>query len=572
MFKKGLNTKIIIVIIITLLIGFGIQVLINIQKEYVDLNEQSARKLSLLSSSIIKSIQNNMVEGRADIAHRLIEDMKTGFEIEGLQIIRDNGREAFGDYDTINDVIKRLESKGKDANQDALNDIKRFRTIIKVEKERGAIRKGAGLMEADPRTKTVLETGKELSYYERVGDKELHIYLKPIVNDGRCYRCHGSEHSLRGVLRIVASMSEINKKVAENRNSALFTSFLTIIVIGVILRTSINRLVIIPINKIIETLKVVASGEITKEIRVESNDEIGELGRWFNEMSKNIALVEIFKQIQDTINKISIAANEITAVASQQEKGESEHAVSINEITSTVEELSSSSKQVNEKAESVADQSKDTLKIAYDGQKAVSSTIEEMNDIKEKVGLIAESILNLSEQAQQIGQIISALNTISEQTNMLALNASIEAARAGEHGKGFAVVAAEVRKLADLSQKSTGKIEALIKEIQSATNSTVMATEEGSKSVDTGVKRVLQAGDTINTAISTTKDTVDAVQEIAIASRQQSLAIEQVSEAMGDINRRMKQTVTSANEMLHAAESLNLLGKELQKMVGKYKF
>ncbi len=571
MFKKRLNIKIITVIIITLLIGFGFHLLINIQSEYADMHEQSTKKSSLLASSIIKSIQNNMIEGRADIARRVIEDLKTGYEIENLQIIKNNNTEAFTDYDTINEVIKRLESKGKDVDSETAGEIRRFYSLIKDEKEKGMIRKGA-VKEPDPRVRSVFDSGKELSYIDKTGGKELHIYLKPIFNDGRCYKCHGSDHSLRGVLRIATSMTEINKRVAENRNRALAISLITIFIIGIILRTAINRVVIIPISKIVETLKAVASGDLTKEINIDSEDEVGELSKWFNRMSKNIPLVEIFKQIRDSINKTSIAANEITAVATQLEKGETEQAASVNEITATVEELSTSARQVNEKAESVSDQSKNALKIAYEGQKAVSATIEEMNNIKEKVEKIAEDILNLSEQTQQIGTIINTVNTISEQTNMLALNASIEAARAGEHGKGFAVVAAEVRKLADLSQKSTAKIETLIREIQAATNSTVMATEEGSKSVDAGVKKVLQAGDTITSVISTTKETYDSVQGIAIASRQQSLAIEQVSEAMTDINQRMKQTVASSNEMLQAAESLSVLGKELQEMVSKYKF
>jgi methyl-accepting chemotaxis protein len=570
-FKKRLNIKIITVIIITLLIGFGFHLLINIQSEYADMHEQSTKKSSLLASSIIKSIQNNMIEGRADIARRVIEDLKTGYEIENLQIIKNNNTEAFTDYDTINEVIKRLESKGKDVDSETAGEIRRFYSLIKDEKEKGMIRKGV-VKEPDPRVRSVFDSGKELSYIDKTGGKELHIYLKPIFNDGRCYKCHGSDHSLRGVLRIATSMTEINKRVAENRNRALAISLITIFIIGIILRTAINRVVIIPISKIVETLKAVASGDLTKEINIDSEDEVGELSKWFNRMSKNIPLVEIFKQIRDSINKTSIAANEITAVATQLEKGETEQAASVNEITATVEELSTSARQVNEKAESVSDQSKNALKIAYEGQKAVSATIEEMNNIKEKVEKIAEDILNLSEQTQQIGTIINTVNTISEQTNMLALNASIEAARAGEHGKGFAVVAAEVRKLADLSQKSTAKIETLIREIQAATNSTVMATEEGSKSVDAGVKKVLQAGDTITSVISTTKETYDSVQGIAIASRQQSLAIEQVSEAMTDINQRMKQTVASSNEMLQAAESLSVLGKELQEMVSKYKF
>ncbi len=572
MFKKRLDIKIIAVIVITLLIGFGIQAFINIQKEYADLYEQTTKKSSLLAGAIIKSIQNNMVEGRADIAHRVFEDLKTGYEIESLEIIKNNGAEAFTDYETINDVIKRLESKGKDINSETLSEIKRFQNIIKDEKEMGNVRKGKGVREVDQRVKGVLETGKELSYHEARGDKELHVFLKPIFNDGRCYKCHGSEYSLRGVLRVTSSMSEINKRVAENRNRILIISLLTILMIGITLRIALNRLVAAPIGKIVETLKAIASGDLTKEVKIESDDEIGELGKWFNRMSKNISLVEIFKRIQDTINQTTTASGQITAIAAQQEKGETDQAASINEITATVEELSSSARQVNERAESVAAQSKDTLKIAHEGQKSVSATIEEMNNIKEKVETIAENILRLSEQAQQIGTIINTVNTISEQTNMLALNASIEAARAGEHGKGFAVVASEVRKLADLSQKSTAKIEALIREIQTATNSTVMATEEGSKSVDAGVKKVLQAGDTITTVITTIKDTVDAFAEITIASRQQSMAIDQVSEAMGDINHRMKQRVAGAHEMQQAAESLNQLGKELQGMVSKYKF
>ncbi len=572
MFKKRLDIKLIAVIVVTLLIGFGIQAFINIKKEHADMYEQTTKKSSLLAGAIIKSIQNNMVEGRADIAHRVFEDLKTGYEIESLEIIKNNGAEAFTDYETINDVIKRLESKGKDADSEALSEIKRFQNIIKDERERGIVRKGKGVREVDQRVKGVLETGKELSYHEARGDKELHVFLKPIFNDGRCYKCHGSEYSLRGVLRITSSMSEINKRVAENRNRILIISLLTILMIGITLRIALNRLVTAPIGKIVETLKAIASGDLTKEVKIESDDEIGELGKWFNTMSKNISLVEIFKRIQDTINQTTTASGQITAIAAQQEKGETDQAASINEITATVEELSSSARQVNERAESVAAQSKDTLKIAHEGQKSVSATIEEMNNIKEKVETIAENILRLSEQAQQIGTIINTVNTISEQTNMLALNASIEAARAGEHGKGFAVVASEVRKLADLSQKSTAKIEALIREIQTATNSTVMATEEGSKSVDAGVKKVLQAGDTITTVITTIKDTVDAFAEITIASRQQSMAIDQVSEAMGDINHRMKQRVAGAHEMQQAAESLNQLGKELQGMVSKYKF
>ena len=108
--------------------------------------------------------------------------------------------------------------------------------------------------------------------------------------------------------------------------------------------------------------------------------------------------------------------------------------------------------------------------------------------LKQRIQIIAELILELSEYIQQIGSIIGLVEDIAEQTNMLALNAAVEAARAGEHGKGFAVVAGEIRKLADESKQATTKIASLINDIQHTTNSTVMATEEGSKEIETGVK------------------------------------------------------------------------------------
>ena len=110
-----------------------------------------------------------------------------------------------------------------------------------------------------------------------------------------------------------------------------------------------------------------------------------------------------------------------------------------------------------------------------------------MLTLKQKVQIIAELILELSDYIQQIGNTVGIVEDIAEQTNMLALNAAVEAARAGEHGKGFAVVAGEIRKLADESKQATTKISSLINEIEQATNSTVMATEEGTKEIESGV-------------------------------------------------------------------------------------
>lgn len=136
----------------------------------------------------------------------------------------------------------------------------------------------------------------------------------------------------------------------------------------------------------------------------------------------------------------------------------------------------------------ITEKANSSIEFSQKEKDAVQANIDKMNTLKQKIKIIAELILELSEHTQQIGDIVGIVEDITEQTNMLALNAAVEAARAGENGKGFSVVAGEIRKLADESKQATAKINSLIKEIQQVTNSTVMATEEGAKEIETGVE------------------------------------------------------------------------------------
>lgn len=153
-----------------------------------------------------------------------------------------------------------------------------------------------------------------------------------------------------------------------------------------------------------------------------------------------------------------------------------------------IEELKNISDEVKTGTESAMLSVEKTLKSAESDRMSVKTNIEKMVVLKQRIQIIAELILELSEYIQQIGSIIGLVEDIAEQTNMLALNAAVEAARAGEHGKGFAVVAGEIRKLADESKQATTKIASLINDIQHTTNSTVMATEEGTKEIESGVR------------------------------------------------------------------------------------
>ena len=204
--------------------------------------------------------------------------------------------------------------------------------------------------------------------------------------------------------------------------------------------------------------------------------------------SREWILNELSKDLQKKENKTQTSTKNILDLAMSQkismEKYETAYAKSIN----NVEKLKSMSYTLKINTKEILNKISTSMQNTDYEKRPVQANIDKMIVLKQRIQIIAELILELSEYIQQIGSIIGLVEDIAEQTNMLALNAAVEAARAGEHGKGFAVVAGEIRKLADESKQATTKISSLINDIQHTTNSTVMATEEGSKEIESGVK------------------------------------------------------------------------------------
>jgi methyl-accepting chemotaxis protein len=194
-----------------------------------------------------------------------------------------------------------------------------------------------------------------------------------------------------------------------------------------------------------------------------------------------------------------------------------------------------------------------------------------MQDIRDKVQAIAQDILALSEQTQQIGEITATVNDIADQSNLLALNAAIEAAKAGEQGKGFAVVAAEVRNLAEQSKQATAKVRLILGDIQKATNAAVLATEQGSRGADTGLGLAQRAGEVIGQLGDAIRQAAQAAQQIAALVHQQSVGMDQIAQAMGEINQATTQFVAGARQSQTAAEGLNALAKQLQLTTERYR-
>jgi methyl-accepting chemotaxis protein len=200
----------------------------------------------------------------------------------------------------------------------------------------------------------------------------------------------------------------------------------------------------------------------------------------------------------------------------------------------------------------------------------VEEAIASLGEIKGQVEGIAENILALSEQMLQIREIITTVGDIAAQSNILALNASVEAARAGEYGKGFAVVAAEVRSLAEQSKQATAQVTAILRDIQDATNTTVMATEEGTKGVDEGVRLAAWAGEAIRRLAGVIEESAQGATQMVAGGRQQASGVEQMAVAMQSINQATVQNLASTREAEKAARELNDLARSLTEIVEQY--
>jgi methyl-accepting chemotaxis protein len=320
-----------------------------------------------------------------------------------------------------------------------------------------------------------------------------------------------------------------------------------------------------------------ASQEIERRMMVEqeqrerlqqANLEIETRAAAEQQQRENLQVILV--QVRDAAGDLSAAVSEILAATTQQATGANEQSAAISQTTTTVDELKTIAEQSVARAQEVAGAARRTVEVSHAGREAVGETIGSMAHIKTRVEGIAENILALSEQTQQVGEIIDTVNDIAAQSNILALNASVEAARAGEYGKGFAVVAVEVRNLAEQSRQATAQVKTILSDIQRATNATVMATEEGTKGVEEGARLAERAGEAIEQLEAVIEESAQAAAQMVAGGRQQATGVEQVAVAMQSINQATVQSLTSTRQAEKAAHNLSGLAHSLAEIVEQH--
>ena len=278
----------------------------------------------------------------------------------------------------------------------------------------------------------------------------------------------------------------------------------------------------------------------------------------------------LLENLVETATNIASVTAELWAATAQQSAGTQQQAASVSEAVATVDEVTQTSEQAALRAKTVAESAQQSVERGRSGRKSVEDAIGAMGTVKDRVEELADSVVALAEQAQAIGEIIATVTEIAEQTNLLALNAAIEAARAGEHGRGFSVVASEIRALADESKKATAQVRKILGDIQKATQSAVMAAEEGTRSTGATIRVVTEAGDSIRALAQTIQEASQAASQIAASAGQQAAGMAQIHQAMRSISDATNQNLASTKQTERATQDLNVLGNRLKELVTSF--
>ncbi|MFO1507565.1 MAG: methyl-accepting chemotaxis protein [Lysobacterales bacterium] len=283
------------------------------------------------------------------------------------------------------------------------------------------------------------------------------------------------------------------------------------------------------------------------------------------------ALRSLVTTINETAVQVATAANETQGTAMQLAEASEHQAQQITSASAAINDMAQSIDQVSRNSAESADVAQRSVKIAANGATIVRQTIQGMDSIRDQIQETSKRIKRLGESSQEIGSIVELINDLSEQTNILALNAAIQAASAGEAGRGFAVVADEVQRLAERASAATRRIETLVQAIQSDTNEAVTSMEQTTSEVVSGARRAEDAGTALGDIEKVSKDLAGLIQGISKAARQQSSVASSISSTMNVVQGITSQTSVGAGQTAESIGNLAQLASDLRRSVADFK-
>lgn len=393
--------------------------------------------------------------------------------------------------------------------------------------------------------------------------------VRPIILDGNA-------------IGMVVLRSDLSELYGRLRWYTIIVAALMVsgLLIAFLLSGVLQRMLAEPIIQLAAVTSII-SRERNYTLRVEKrgDDELGRLVDGFNDMLGQVHVrdEQLQAQRQQLENQLAALHTGAETLASSLDQlgqflaavtaSSAATASSVNETASTVEEVKQTTYVAHRQAQEIAERSQKTVQVATAGASSVEEAIAGMERMRDKLESIAHSVLTLGKQNEAIGEIIATVSNLSEQSNLLAVNAAIEAAQAGEAGKGFRVVAQEVKKLAEQSKQATVQIRTILNDTQKAVNIAVLVTEQGTKAAELGVQQSLQAGESIKALSKSMADAAQTMSQIAGASQEQLFGMNQVVAAIESIRKATNLNVDGVRQLEGTARNLQVLGQTLTSLL-----
>ena len=365
-----------------------------------------------------------------------------------------------------------------------------------------------------------------------------------------------------------SGMRTMREQISATNQGMLLTigiAALVAVLVGVLLFRSISH----PMRQLMGMLDNIRQGDFTQRLQLKREDEFGALGSGYNRMTSE--LIGLVGQVKKSGIDVNTSVTQIAATAREQQATASEIAATTTQISATSKEISATARELQRTVGEVSVVADQTAALAGSGQSSLAQMEETMRAVMDASASINAKLTVLNERAANIGQVVTTITKVADQTNLLSLNAAIEAEKAGEFGRGFAVVASEIRRLADQTAVASYDIEQMVREIESSVSASVMGMDKFTEEVRRGMQEVQRVSGQLAEIIQKVQALAPRFEAVNEGMRAQADGAEQISQALVQLNEAARQTVESLQQSSTAIDSLNAVAHGLLTGVSRFR-
>ena len=519
-------------------------------------------KMSGLADSITDVTLGKKLEGDARSAQHYLERYYGAIRVKDGTLVDKDGNAVAGKYEMVDAIRDELG----DTATLFIKDGDDFRRVVtNVKKPDGSRAVGTLLGKESAAYRDVLEGRQYVGGANILGKPYMTSYM-PLKNEGG---------DVIGILYVGIPKEQAHLVASKSvTNTILLSSAIGLLVAVVFVFLSIvllKKVLIAPISRMTGILRDIAQGEgdVTKRIGVSSNDELGEMGQYYNEFADK--LHHTMRAVADNSGTIARAAKELDATSDEMAKGVERAIEQVNSVVAAADEMSVTTSEIARNCTTAAKSSEEANDVSVNGENIIRETIETMGRIGTTVKSAAAIIEDLGNRSDEIGQVIDLIRDITDQTNLLALNAAIEAARAGDAGRGFAVVADEVRSLAKKTADATTGIMNNVKSMQAGVVKSVEAIKEGVQEVEAGTEKAKESGIALKNILDQIGNVNDQINHIAVASEQQASTTGEIAKNIQNIFSAVRDMEGKIRGNAEASSQFSRLSAEFQTLVGQFR-